>query len=189
MATTAPTLLQRHKLTVADYHRMGQVGILPEDGRVELIEGEIIEMPPIGSIDAGTVDQLVSLFSLAVGQQAIVRIQNPLVLSRHSEPEPDLALLKPRDDFYKTSHPHPRDVLLIVEVADTTLRYNREVKVPLYARYGVAEVWLVDLENRCLLVFRQPAEEGYQEVQVLEQPEMMTPVMLPQCHVDLTGLF
>jgi Uma2 family endonuclease len=174
---------------VADYHRMGQADIFSVNDRVELIEGEIIDMAPIGSPHAGTVKFLANALRVAVGGRAVISVQDPVFLDRYSEPEPDIALLKPRDDFYRTAHPRPEDVLLIIEVADTTLRYDREVKAPLYARHGIPELWLVDLENRCLEVFRAPVEAGYQQVQNIERPSMLTPVALPDVSIDLTGLF
>jgi Uma2 family endonuclease len=189
MNTAAKTMYQHHRLTVADYHRMGQVGIFSVNDRVELIEGEIIDMAPIGSEHAGVVARLTKVLTMAVGDKAVIWTQNPIRLSSYSEPEPDIAILKPRDDFYRTAHPRPEDVLLIIEVADNTLRYDREVKAPLYARHGVPELWLVDLENRCLEMFRAPAEAGYQEVQGIERPSVLTPVALPDVSIDLKGLF
>jgi Uma2 family endonuclease len=189
MSTTAKTLYQHHRLTVSDYHRMGQTGIFSVNDRVELIEGEIIDMAPIGSSHAGTVKFLANALRRATGDQAVISVQDPVFLDRHTEPQPDIALLRPRDDFYRTSHPRPEDVLLVIEVADSTLRYDREVKAPLYARHGIPELWIVDLENRCLEVFRAPAEAGYQEVRGIERPDMLTPIALPELSIDLKGLF
>jgi len=189
MNTAVKTIYQHHRLTVADYHRMGQVGIFSADDRVELIEGEIIDMAPIGSEHAGTVKFLANALRIAVGGRAIISVQDPIFLDRYSEPEPDVALLKPRNDFYRSAHPRPEDVLLIIEVADTTLRYDREIKAPLYARHGIPELWIVDLENRCLEVFRAPAEAVYQEVKGIERAGVLTPVALPDVSIDLKGLF
>jgi Uma2 family endonuclease len=108
----------KHRLTVADYHKMGEAGIFDEDARVELIEGELFDMPPIGSGHAGVVMIFIRLFTRAVGDLAIVGAQTPIVLGAESEPQPDILLLKPRDDFYTRSHPTPEDVLLLIEVAD-----------------------------------------------------------------------
>ncbi|MGH8507608.1 MAG: Uma2 family endonuclease [Gammaproteobacteria bacterium] len=189
MSTPEPVIYQRHRLTVADYHRIGTAGIVSEADRVELIEGEIIDMAPIGSEHAAVVRRLVRLFDRVIGEQAIVSAQDPVWLSSFSEPEPDIALLRYRDDFFRHAHPRPGDVLLIVEVADTSLRYDREVKLPLYARHAILEVWIVDLENRCLQVFREPAEGGYKQVQTVDRPGVMAPLQLPDCRIDLSSLF
>ena len=179
----------RHRLTVADYHRMGEAGILREDAHVELIDGEIIDMAPIGSLHAGTVSYLARLLMRAVGDQAVVSIQNPVMLDEHSEPEPDIALLRPRTDFYKTRHPHPSDVLLVIEVADSSLRYDREFKLPLYARHGITEVWIVDLALNVVDVYRRPEANHYQEAQRLHPPLKAAPLALSEVLLDLSDLF
>lgn len=189
MSSAAYDIFQRHRLTVAEYYRMGETGILAPDARVELIEGEVIDMPPIGSPHAGTVDYIADVLRAACGGQAIVRIQNPVFLDLHSEPQPDLALLRPRPDFYRSSHPTPADVFLIVEVADTSLAYDTQIKLPLYARHGVPEVWLVDLPNRRLIVHRTPTAAGFQDVQTLTDLSVVTPLLLPGVTIDLSGLF
>ncbi|MDQ3564751.1 MAG: Uma2 family endonuclease [Pseudomonadota bacterium] len=130
MSRAAREFFHRHRLTVDDYQRMGEAGILDRNARVELIAGEIIDMAPIGSLHAGTVKRLIRMLERTVGDAAVLSVQDPIVLGPYSEPEPDVALLKPREDFYTTAHPVPDDVLLIIEVADTTVRYDREVKVP-----------------------------------------------------------
>ena len=145
---------RRHSLTVEDYYRMAEVGILGPDDRVELIEGEIIDMPPPGELHAGTVSQLDHLLQRAVGDRAIVFVQNPAVLGRYSAPQPDLALLRPRPDFYKSALPRSGDILLIIEVADTSLRYDRDVKVGLYARHTIPELWLIDVRGKRLTRYR-----------------------------------
>lgn len=148
--------------TVAQYNRMGEAGILTEDDRVELIEGEIIEMSPIGERHAACVDVLAELFREQLQRKAIIRVQNPIQLGNYSEPQPDVTLLKRRDDFYRRAHPTAADVLLIVEVADTTLDYDRQIKVPLYARAGIAEVWIVNLMDEQVEVYAQPVNGAYQ---------------------------
>jgi Uma2 family endonuclease len=189
MATSAAHVPTRHRLTVSDFHRMGEAGILHEDDRIELIDGEIIDMAPIGSLHAGTVMELNRALVRAVGDHAIVLVQSPIVLPEHSEPEPDLALLRPRADFYRSGHPEPNDVFLIVEIADTTLAYDREIKVPLYARHGLRELWLVDVENGRLHVYTSPSKSGYLECRTLTAPGSLAPGALPQCPVDLSRLF
>ena len=168
---------------------MGEAGILRPDARVELIEGEIIDMPPIGSPHASTVARLTHLFMHAVGSSAIVWTQNPMVLDDYSEPEPDLILLRPRDDFYRLALPRCDDALLVVEVSDTTLRYDREVKLPLYARRRVSEVWIVDLEHRVLITCTDPTEDGYRNIRRLANPGTLSPSQLPHCTVDLSEIF
>ena len=170
---------------------MGETGILGPDLRTELIDGEIIEMPPIGHPHAGTVNLLVKLLTSAVADRAIVAPQNPVRLNDHTEPLPDIALLKPRADYYRNGHPGPDDVLLLIEVADSSLAYDRDVKLPRYAGAGIAEVWLVDLVGGRLWVYRQPAEGHYTEV---EERKGVGTVTLPLSGqdrgcVDLKGLF
>lgn len=189
MSTATELPYQHHRLTVADYHRMGEVGILSQQDRVELIEGELVLMAPIGSNHAGTVNYLSNLIRLVVGSRAIVSVQNPVFFGPYSEPEPDIALLKPREDFYRRAHPNAGDVLLIIEVADTSLRYDREFKIPLYSRHGIAESWLVDIENRLLQIYREPQPSGYQEQESFSQPQTHSPILLPDCAFDLTALF
>jgi Uma2 family endonuclease len=146
----------RRLFNVDEYYRMADAGILTEDDRVELIEGEIIEMSPIGDRHAACVDGLTKLLVQRVRDAAIVRVQNPIRLSDLIEPQPDLGLLRPRDDFYARGHPRPEDVFLIVEVAETSLNYDRDLKVPLYASAGIPEVWLVDLPCSEIWTYSQP---------------------------------
>lgn len=168
--------VSRRLFTVHEYYQMAQAGILNEDDRVELIEGEIIEMAAIGSRHAACVDRLTQLFVVHVAGQAIVRIQNPIHLSERSEPQPDLALLRPRLDFYAAGHPGPQDVLLVVEVADTSIGFDREIKIPLYASAGIPEAWLVNLPEDRIDMYRRPTSTGYQEVQRLEGGMRLSPL-------------
>jgi len=189
MSTSAEEILRRHRLNVDEYHRMAEAGILGPDARVELIEGEIIDMAPIGSRHAATVSRLAHLLHQRIGQQAIVWTQNPIRLDEYSEPEPDLALLRPRDDFYATAHPGPGDVLLVVEVADSSLRYDREIKIPLYARHGIPEAWLLDLENERFLRFLEPGPDGYRTEEDVTGMARIHPIHLPEVEVDLPPFF
>jgi Uma2 family endonuclease len=148
--------------TVAEYDRMGETGILTADDRVELVEGEIIEMSPIGRRHAACVGRLTNVFGRLLAKTAIVWVQNPIVLDDYSEPQPDVALLKRRDDFYERSLPMPDDVLLVIEVAETTIEYDRQIKVPLYARAGIAEVWLVNLVDEQVEIYTEPVNNAYQ---------------------------
>ncbi len=159
--------LLRRRFTVEQYHQMAEAGILTENDRVELLDGEIVEMSPIGRRHAACVRRLIGLFSQQVGERAIVDAQNPVKLSDRSEPQPDIVLLQPREDFYEAGHPQPQDILLLVEVADTTAEFDREVKIPLYASSRIAEVWLVDINGQCLEIYREPGANGYQNVQKL----------------------
>lgn len=189
MSRSAHVLPHRHCLTVRDFHRMGETGILPEDARIELIEGEIIDMAPIGSSHAGIVKRLNQLLGNAAAGKAIVSVQDPIILDDHSEPQPDVALLRPRDDFYALAHPKAQEVLLIIEVADSSLRFDQSIKIPLYARHGIPEVWLVDVEQRRLTRFLKPGENGYAEAETLEVLGRLTPTALHGIGVDLARLF
>ena len=156
--------LPRRPLSVADYDRMGEAGILGPDDRVELIEGELIAMAPIGSYHAGAVGGLTYRLVEQVGRHALVWVQNPIRLDNHNEPQPDFALLRPREDEYRNALPGPADVLLIIEVADSSLAFDRTVKANLYARSGIAELWIVDLAGARTWVCRDPSPEGYRNV-------------------------
>ncbi|RMF89709.1 MAG: Uma2 family endonuclease [Nitrospinota bacterium] len=171
--------LARRLFTVEEYHQMARAGILTEDDRVELIEGEIVEMAPLGSRHAACVDRLTQLFVERLGRQAIVRVQSPIRVGEYSEPQPDLTLLRPRSDFYATAHPTPRDVLLVVEVAETSTDYDREIKGPLYARAGIPEIWLVDLSRGIVEIYRQPTVQGYQVVEQRGPNTHLTLAVLP----------
>ena len=157
----------RRLFTVDEYYQMAAAGILHEDDRVELLAGEIIRMAPSGSCHAGCVDRLNRWCALHVARQAIVRIQNPIRLNNRSELQPDMSLLTLRPDFYTTSHPGPQDVLLVVEVADTSVGFDRSSKMPLYGRAGIREAWLVDLTQEHIEVYRHPvvSRRGYRNVQ------------------------
>jgi len=177
--------LQRRKLSLDEFHRMGEAGILREDDRVELIEGDLIQMAPIGTKHFAKVNRLSRLFSQAVGKLAIVSTQNPIALPAQNEPQPDIAILKPRDDDYEGQLPAAQDVLLLVEVADTTLAYDRDVKVPIYARHGIVEVWLVDVNTRQLFVHRDPTPNGYQQVFIPSHTEKLSLFALSDVVIDL----
>ena len=166
--------LERWHFNVDQYYRLAEAGVLQPDDRVELIEGEIIRMPPIGSPHAARVTRLNRLLQNLLGQSVIVSIQNPVRLNDYSEPVPDAAVLKPREDFYAAQHPTPEDVLLIVEVSDSTILTDRNVKVPLYARAGIPEVWLVNLPKQVIEVYSEPAEGKYQKALTFEPGEVLT---------------
>ena len=169
----------RRKLDVAEYHRMAEAGILGEDDRVELIEGELIEMTPIGSYHSGTVNALTRLLVDAAGDRAVVAVQNPVRLGNHSEPQPDFALLAPRADQYRRATPTAAEVLLLIEVADSSGRYDRAVKLPLYAQHGIPEVWIIDLEANQVEVHREPGPGGYATGERVGSGGTIAPQLLP----------
>jgi len=175
--------VSRRRFTVEEYHRMTEARILTEDDRVELIDGEIVEMTPIGSRHAACVTRLNHLFSAQVGQVALVSVQNPIRLGEHSEPQPDLALLRPRSDFYAQAHPGPGDILLVVEVAEVSAHYDRAIKLPLYAQAGIPEVWLVDLAHDRVEVCRSPEPRGYQEIKQFGRGQRLSPLALSELHL------
>lgn len=178
----------RYRLTLAAYHQLANVGVFNEDSRLELIEGDLIAMPPIGERHASQTRRINQLFSRQIGDTAIVDVQNPVALNAYSEPQPDIVLLKPRADFYEHSHPGPMDILLIIEVSDSTLRYDRETKVPLYAQAGIPEVWVLDIVHQRLEVYRCPSQEGYREVRYPALQEFIAPVLLPNLTVSVQSL-
>ncbi|MDQ3570631.1 MAG: Uma2 family endonuclease [Actinomycetota bacterium] len=165
----------RHRFTVGEYHQMAEGGVFTEDDRVELLEGEIVEMAPIGSRHAACVKRIASLFHHELGERATIGVQDPVRLSEHSEPQPDVMLLRPRADYYAGSHPDPGDVLLLVEVAETTAAWDREHKLPLYASAGVTEVWIVDLAAGAVEAFRRPQGGAYREVERVGSGESLAP--------------
>lgn len=180
---------RRHRITVDEYHRMAEVGLLAPDARVELIEGEIIDMPPIGIRHMANVDRLTHLFCNAVGDRAIVRCQGGVQLSDITEPQPDFALLAPREDFYESRRATVADALLVVEVSDTTLKYDLNRKMSLYARHGVREFWVLDVNDKRLHVFAGPTDTGYERRSAVENPVVMGIGELPGVTVDLSSLF
>ena len=182
-------LLTRYRFTVEEYHRMGEAGILPEDSRIELISGEIVVREPIGSHHASTVDRLTRLWTLRLGNRAIVRVQNPVQFPQEdSELQPDMTLLRPRADFYATAHPLADDVLLLIEVADSTLAVDRRVRMPLYARASIREAWILDLTVDRVEVYRAPTARGYQQVVTFERGQPLAPEAFPDLIVTVEDL-
>ena len=180
----------KHRLTVDDYYRMAEVGVLAPDARVELIDGEIVDMPPIGTPHSGTAIWLNRQFVAAVGDKANVACQSTmLILGRYSAPQPDLMLLRPRADCYRRANPTAKDVLLLVEVSESTLPYDRQIKAPLYSRHGVPEMWIVNLRDRELLCMRQPRLNDYAEIETIKTPGWTSISTLAGIRVDLSRLF
>jgi Uma2 family endonuclease len=169
----------RHRFSVDDYYRMAEAGILRYKERVELIEGEIVDMAPVGRRHAACVDRLNDLFARGLGDRAIVRVQGPLRLHHRSEPQPDLVVLRRRADFYARRDARPEDAFLVIEVADTTERYDRLVKVPMYARAGIPEVWLVDLTAMRITAYREPSADGYAQAIVATGEDELSPLAFP----------
>jgi len=173
--------------TVHEYHKMGEVGILTEDDRVELIEGEIVVMPPIGEGHFGRVNRFNDVF-FAFRGRAVIHVQNPVRLGLKNAPEPDIVLLKYREDFYSGKFPEPDDVLLLVEVADSSLGYDRNTKVPLYAKAGIQEYWIVDLIHGEILVHREPSKTRYRGIQNLKPGDTIAPLAFPDVALAIADL-
>ncbi|HVC93292.1 MAG TPA: Uma2 family endonuclease [Pirellulales bacterium] len=180
--------LVHHRFTVDEYEQMVECGILSERDRVELIRGEILEKMPIGERHAGCVNHLNSLLAAAVGKRAVVAIQNPVIFP-DSQPEPDVALLLPRDDFYKSVKPRPKDVLLVIEVADSTLDFDRDIKGAMYAQSGIQEYWILNLLDNCLEVHRQPQSDGtFRDVRTLPCGHSVEIATLPDVTVAVADV-
>jgi Uma2 family endonuclease len=179
----------RRLLDVTEYHQMAEAGILRRDERVELIGGELITMCAIGTPHAAIVNILTRILVMAVGDTAIVSVQNPVRLDNRSEPQPDFALLKPRDDFYRRSPPGPQDVFLLIEVVDSSLGYDRSVKLPLYARAGICEFWIVNVDEQIVEVYRAPAGDEYRSEAKADRNQVLRPEALPDASVKLATLF
>jgi Uma2 family endonuclease len=184
-----PAPFMRHRMKADDYQRLGEVGVLAPDARVELIDGEIIQMAPIGSRHFAMVNRLDVLLKQAVGDRALVAVQTSFRLDDYSEPQPDLALYRPRADFYAGALPIPADTLLVVEVADSSARYDRLIKLPMYARRGVPELWIVDLDAGLLRMYREPQGDDYLHANATSMPGAVGIVALPDVKLDLAGLF
>ncbi len=179
--------IPRHRLTVDEYYRMAEVGLLAPDAQVELIQGEIIDMVPVGSRHAAAVIMLTDLLVPAAGKLAFAVAQSPIRLDQYSEPQPDFVLLKRREDYYAERLPDPDDVLLLIEVSNSTLRYDRSRKIPLYARHSIAEVWLIDLQRKQLHQFRQPLAGVYQESRIFKGGQIELPLE-PSVTIEITDL-
>lgn len=170
-----PLNTKTRKFSVEEYEKLVETGVLTEEENVELIRGEITEMTPIGRKHADSVNRLNRIFSKELGDQVLVSVQNPLRIEPESEPEPDIVLFEYRDDLYEETHPGPEDVLLIVEVAQTSQELDREQKIPLYAENHVQETWLVDLEEKQIEQFRTPSGDTYKEIRIYEPGDSISP--------------
>ena len=162
---------QRMRCTVRDFYRMGEAGVFSPDRHYELLNGDIILMQPIGESHAGNHDWLTRALITRLGEHYWLRAQNPVRLDNHSEPLPDFAILKLRNDGYRTAHPGPGDTLLVIELASSSLAYDIGKKQRAYAKAGIPEYWVLDLTGRQLHVFRKPATIGYAQVRVLDEDD------------------
>lgn len=178
----------RHPLTVDIYTQMVENGILGEDARVELLNGALFDMSPIGSRHAAIVDRLNFFFGQAHGQEIIIRIQNPVQLNPISLPQPDVVLLRRRDDFYAEAHPGPADVLLLIEVADSSLVYDTEEKLPAYAGAGIPEVWIINLNDDCIDRHLTPDARGYRLRERFRPGDDLTPTLLPETTLQVSTI-
>jgi Uma2 family endonuclease len=179
----------KHRFSVKEYYRMAETGVLQPDARVELLNGEIIDMSPIGPFHGGVTNYLIEVFASAKSRgRWMTTVQNPVRLDDHSEPQPDVMLLKPVPDFYRRRHPQPADVFLLVEVADSSVAADREDKLPAYGRAGIAEVWIVDLNELTVEVYREPHFTGYGSKAVLRAGDKAVSQAFPDLAVDVGEL-
>jgi Uma2 family endonuclease len=178
----------RKRFTVDEYYRMADVGILTHSDRVELIEGEIVEMSPIGDRHAMSVNRANMIFARGLGDRVVVSVQNAAHMDRYNEPQPDVVLIRPREGFYGTGHPNPEDVVLLIEVSETTLRFDRAVKLPVYARNGIVEVWIVDLKADAIHVYREPNGLIYTSVATRRRDEDVSPQAFPDFTIKVSEL-
>ena len=185
--TPAQTVLApaRRRFTVTEYYAMAEVGILGENDRVELLEGDIIVMPPIGDWHASSVNRFTNTLPPLLQGRAVVSIQNPTRLNNRSEPQPDVMLLRWRDDFYRRGHPGPADVLLVIEVADTTVDYDRGAKLSAYARAGIPEVWIVTRQNRRIEAYTEPESGTYATVRHAGSGASIAPLAFPDVVLEV----
>ena len=188
MTTMPAPPITKRRFSVKEYYLMAEAGILSPRDRVELIDGEIVQMAAIGSYHAACVDTLTRLFIETLGRRVIVRVQNPVRLSEYSEPEPDVALLRPRADFYRDAHPRAGDVMLIVEVSHSTVEYDRDVKTPLYAEAGIPELWLVNLDEDFIDGLSDPDGAGYRTTRRYARGERIAPSLLPDAALEVSEI-
>ena len=178
----------RHRLSVRDYHRLGETGILTEDDRVELLEGQLVDRSPIGPRHALVVDALTELLVMTFADRARVRVQNPVELDDGSEPQPDFALVRRRAADARRVHPGPDDVFLLIEVADSSLLVDSGLKMELYARAGIRELWIVDLTTDTVLVYRHPAGGRYGSVARMGAPDVLEVEALPGAGIPVADV-
>ena len=178
----------KHFINLNEWRKMGVANIFAPESRLELIEGEIIEMSPIGFNHSGHINRLTSIIVPLITDKAVSSIQNPLQLDDYSEPQPDFMLLRPKSDFYSTAHPHAEDVLLLIEVADSSLAFDRNQKLLLYASHSIPEYWILNLDFSCLEVYRQPHEHGYAKKIVFKTDDQVTLSQLDNITLDVAEI-
>jgi len=176
-------------LNVSEYLKMAEVGILEEDEEIELIQGEIIKMSPTGFFHSSIVDYLNYAFQQAVIGQAIVRVQSSIWLNDKTMPEPDLAIVKYRSDFYRKNYVKADDILLVIEVSDTTLHYDKNTKTALYASFNIPEMWVIDVKKQSLIRYANPIDGIYKNVVVIEKLTTLPLIALKNIEIDLSHLF
>ena len=179
---------RQHRITADEYYRMGERNLFAPDARMELIDGVIIDMAPIGNPHMSAVDRLHEMLVKALQGSAIVRGQGSVRLGDYSVPQPDITLLRPRPDFYRTHTATPEDVLLVIEVSDSTLRFDLDIKAPLYAKHGVRELWVVDVQGRLVHFFRGLEAKAYRNTSTSAAPAMTPIAALPEVSIDLSFL-
>ena len=179
----------RWQFTVADFTRMVEAGILAEDDRVELIDGEVRALSPIGPRHVAIVNRLNALLSRQVADRAIISVQNPIQLTNYTEPQPDIAVLRLCEDFYAQALPSPEDVLLVVEVAETSLEYDRDEKIPRYAQTRIPEVWLIDVEQATVTQYTQPDGTRYRGEQILVRGQFLRADLVGTLHLAIDSIF
>ena len=176
------------RFTVEEYHRLAEVGVLHEDDRVELLNGVIVDMMPIGPFHGGSVNRLTSMFVELSRKRWVTSIQNPVHIGEQNEPQPDLLILRPRADFYVANHPRPEDVFLLIEVSDSTLLIDREDKLPIYAGAGIAEVWIMNLPERVIEVYSSPSNGAYPQCRRVRAGDALAPAAFPDAMIDTAAL-
>ena len=181
----APT---RRRFTVAEYYALADIGIISENDRIELLDGDLIVMPPIGDWHAASVNRFTNSLPLLLQGRAIVCVQNPMRLDDNSEPQPDIMLLRWRDDFYGGGHPGPANVLLLIEIADTSVDYDRSAKLPAYARAGISEVWIATRQDSRIEAYTEPAEGEYSNVRYAGPGESIAPQAFPEMVLEVGSL-
>jgi Uma2 family endonuclease len=180
--------LKRRQFTIQQYRQMLTSGVLQEGDRVELIEGEILEMAAVGSRHTSQVKRLNRIFSTRIAPSILISVQDPIELGPRSEPQPDLALLRFQADFYQSAHPQAEDVYLLVEVADTTLEYDRTIKAPMYAQAGIREYWIVNLVDGLIEVYTQPHHQNYQQITRYRRGQTIAIQALPGLVFDVSEI-
>ena len=188
MSVSTEGFYKKHLTNLAEWKKLGEANIFPPGSRLELINGEIIEMAPIGSNHSGHINRLTQLLVQLVSNQAIVSVQNPVQLSNLSEPEPDLMLLKPSPDFYSSEHPNASHVLLLIEVADSSLKFDQNQKLRLYALHNIPEYWLLNINDACLEVYRQPHDGVYAEKTTLRSGDKITLSQLEKISIEIANI-